>query len=265
MFAIGSLVNGLTPNTRTNMLAAFQDQRLTVWAFPAIAFADRDLLGLTMIHVGAEADLGRSALIVRFIGNTITVRRSDGTLIQNYVPPFVSALYQLVRDGQWDQAIRICRTIKEDYLWAILAGMAVNQRVYNIAETCYVQLKEAEKVQFLRNLSSESIPQMKTALIAEFNGRSREADSALIQSGRHFSAIVLNLSMFRFERALELALKWNNGRHLDTVLGHRQRYLAVTGRKENDPTFMKHLSQVEIDWPHILEKMHEDEQAETRT
>lgn len=65
MFPIGSLVNGLTPNTRTNMLAAFQDQRLTVWAFPAIAFADRDLLGLTMIHVGAEADLGRSALIVR--------------------------------------------------------------------------------------------------------------------------------------------------------------------------------------------------------
>lgn len=80
--------------------------------------------------------------VCRFIGNTITVRRSDGTLIQNYVPPFVSALYQLVRDGQWDQAIRICRTIKEDYLWAILAGMAVNQRVYNIAETCYVQLKE---------------------------------------------------------------------------------------------------------------------------
>ena len=64
----------------------------------------------------------------------------------------------------------------------------------------------------------------------------------------------------QFQRALELAIK--SGTHLDTVLGYRQRYLELLGRKEIDPKFLKHLSQVEIDWPHIFEKIHEDEQKD---
>uniref|UniRef100_A0A915EGZ9 IFT80/172/WDR35 TPR domain-containing protein n=1 Tax=Ditylenchus dipsaci TaxID=166011 RepID=A0A915EGZ9_9BILA len=73
---------------------------------------------------------------------------------------------------------------------------------------------------------------------------------------------MVNLAMFKFDRALELALKSNS--HLDTVLGYRQRFLEQTGRRETDPKFLKHLSQVEIDWPHIREKIQEDEEKERR-
>jgi hypothetical protein len=61
---------------------------------------------------------------------------------------------------------------------------------------------------------------------------------------------------------LELALK--SGTHLDSVLGYRQRYLDLLGRKEKDPKFLKHLSQVEIDWPHIFERIREDEDKDQR-
>lgn len=46
----------------------------------------------------------------------------------------------------------------------------------------------------------------------------------------------------KYYRALELALKSKT--HLDTVLGYRQRYLEKTGRKENDPKYLKQMSQV---------------------
>uniref|UniRef100_A0A914NK17 IFT80/172/WDR35 TPR domain-containing protein n=1 Tax=Meloidogyne incognita TaxID=6306 RepID=A0A914NK17_MELIC len=71
---------------------------------------------------------------------------------------------------------------------------------------------------------------------------------------------MLNLSVFRFERALELALnsseRQNNGNkeHLDTVIGYRQRYLDLLGHSETNSKFLKYLSQVEVDWPHIFEK-----------
>lgn len=55
-----------------------------------------------------------------------------------------------------------------------------------------------------------------------------------------------------------------SGTHLDTVLGYRQRYLELLGLKENEPKFLKHLAQVEVDWPHIFEKIHEEEQREQR-
>jgi len=49
---------------------------------------------------------------------------------------------------------------------------------------------------------------------------------------------------------------------LDIVLGYRQRYLEKIGKKESDPRFLKHLSQVEIDWQHIREKVQAEEERE---
>jgi hypothetical protein len=56
-------------------------------------------------------------------------------------------------------------------------------------------------VQFLAELRAQPNPQLRSALVAEFAGGGvREADAALLAAGRHFSAILLNLAMFRFER-----------------------------------------------------------------
>lgn len=52
--------------------------------------------------------------------------------------------------------------------------------------------------------------------------------------------------------------------HIDTVLGYRIRYLNETGRKENDPKFLKQLSNVEVDWPHIREKIKLDEEKDQK-
>ncbi|KAI1722949.1 intraflagellar transport protein 80 like protein [Ditylenchus destructor] len=265
---IGSLVSDLHFNTITNMLSAFQDQSLVVWTYPSVVFTDKDLLAKTIINVSDSHDslgsqsatLGKSSIVIGFIGNTVTIRRSDGCLTAFYVPPFIAGLINCVKASKWDQAVRICRTVKEDYLWATLAGMSAADKNYTVAEICYGQLLETEKVLLLGEIRAETDPQLKNAMMALFNGNRREADMALVQNGRLFRAIMANLAMFKFDRALELAIKSQT--HLDTVLGYRQRYLEQTGRKESDPKFLKYLSQVEIDWPHIREKIQEDEEKE---
>uniref|UniRef100_A0A914H2A7 Uncharacterized protein n=1 Tax=Globodera rostochiensis TaxID=31243 RepID=A0A914H2A7_GLORO len=241
---IGSLISCLSSNNSTNMLAALQDnQRLIVWTLPTVAFMDRDLLPSTQIELGNSAELGKSSTIVGFVGNTVNVRRSDGCLIVHYVPPFIAALIRCVQHGQWDQAVRICRTMKEEFLWATLAGLAGTEKNYKIAEICYGQLEEVEKVLFLSELRSQNVPQLRDAMVAQFSGQRREADTTLVNAGKAFEALMLNLGTFRFDRAMELATKM--GRHLDTVLGYRQRYLGLLGRKETDHRYLKHHSEVE--------------------
>uniref|UniRef100_A0A915EGG2 Intraflagellar transport protein 80 homolog n=1 Tax=Ditylenchus dipsaci TaxID=166011 RepID=A0A915EGG2_9BILA len=149
---LGSLVSNLCFNTSTNMLSAFQDQKLVVYTYPGVVFTDKDLLQATVLdltnsnEVGGNAStisggIDKSAFLIGFIGNTVT-------------------------SSKWDQAVRICRAVKEDYLWATLAGLAAADKNYVVAEICYGQLFETEKVLLLGEIRSETDPQLKSAMMS---------------------------------------------------------------------------------------------------
>ncbi|KAL7072197.1 hypothetical protein ACQ4LE_008505 [Meloidogyne hapla] len=267
---IGSLLSCLTPNNSTNMMASLQDNQKLLVCMPTLQFVDKDLLTLSKLELGDSSELTRGSIILSFVGNIITVRRADGSLFIYYVPPLVTALIQCTQHHQWEKALRICNSAKEEFLWATLAGLALAEKSFTIAEICYGQLKEAEKLLSLGELRSQPNPQMRSFQIALFGSRLREAETALLKSGHFFRAIMLNLSVFRFERALELALNSSesqnigNKEHLDTVIGYRQRYLDLLGHSETNPKFLKYLSQVEVDWPHIFEKIREDNDKDQR-
>ncbi|CAK5067274.1 unnamed protein product [Meloidogyne enterolobii] len=144
---------------------------------------------------------------------------------------------------QDNQKLLVCL---EEFLWATLAGLALAEKSFTIAEICYGQLKEAEKLLSLAELRSQPNPQLRSFQIALFGGRLREAETALLKSGHFFCAIMLNL------------------KHLDTVIGYRQRYLDLLGHSETNSKFLKYLSQVEVDWPHIFEKIREDNAKDQR-
>ena len=44
------MVTSICWNDRTNMLAAMQDNKFVVWYHPAVVYADKDLLPLTIVH-----------------------------------------------------------------------------------------------------------------------------------------------------------------------------------------------------------------------
>lgn len=105
---IGSLISNIHFNNTSNMLAGFRERRVLCWSIPTVVFADRELLPRTMVELQTE-DMGRAAFVVGFIGNGVTVRRSDGSLVIAYVPPFLAGLYRCFGDNQWDKALKVSR------------------------------------------------------------------------------------------------------------------------------------------------------------
>uniref|UniRef100_A0A7E4VJE4 WD_REPEATS_REGION domain-containing protein n=1 Tax=Panagrellus redivivus TaxID=6233 RepID=A0A7E4VJE4_PANRE len=252
---IGSMVTDIMFNTSTNMLAGLQERKLLIWTNPSVVFTDKDLLQRSIAELEVE-DLGKSPYLISFVGNVITIRRSDGCLIPCAVPPYPAGILNCVNGNKWDQAIRLCRILKDEVLWALLASLAAANKNFFVAEIAYGELSEPEKVIFLNEIRSETNPQIKSALMTLFNGNARDAQLNLAQNGHTFRAIMTCLSLFQFDKALDMAVRTKT--HVDTVVGYRQKYLEKTGRKENDPKFLKQLAEVEIDWQHIQEKIKEE-------
>uniref|UniRef100_A0A1I8EJ94 WD_REPEATS_REGION domain-containing protein n=1 Tax=Wuchereria bancrofti TaxID=6293 RepID=A0A1I8EJ94_WUCBA len=253
---IGTMVTNILFNDQTNMLAGLQDNRLVVWLYPATVFIDRDLLQKTVFE-NDENDFEKSAYLYNFVGSHISIRRSDGALISSTITPFASILNAWVSANKWDQAIRLCRHMRESYLWGMLAVIATDVKNFYAAEIAYTALNEIEKVKFLSHLRAEQSNEVRMAMMTAFTRNFKDADAMLVQNGHIFRAIMLNISLFRWQRALELAIKYKM--HLETVIGYRQKYLQEIGRKEIDQNFLKYQSEVEIDWDHIQQIIRENE------
>ncbi|VDM92982.1 unnamed protein product, partial [Litomosoides sigmodontis] len=240
---IGAMVTGILFNDQTNMLAGLQDNRLVVWLYPSAAFIDHDLLRKTVFE-SDESNFGKSSYLHNFVGSHISVRRSDGALIPCTVTPFAIALNSFITANKWDQAIRLCRHVQEKHLWGMLAMIATDMKNFHAAEIAYGALDEIEKVKFLSDLRLQQNSEIRSAMLAAFTGNFREADAMLMHNKHIFRAIMLNISLFRWQRALELAIKYKT--HLETVIGYRQRYLQETRREEIDPNFLRYQSEVDV-------------------
>lgn len=62
-----------------------------------------------------------------------------------------------------------------------------------------------------------------------------EAEQILLSARLFYRAIKLNIKLYKWDRALEIAV--NNKTHVDTVVGYRQRFLEMYKRPENNEKF----------------------------
>lgn len=71
-----------------------------------------------------------------------------------------------------------------------------------------------------------------------------EAERILLQASPPliYRAIKVNLNLFRWNRALDLAIK--HKQHVETVLAYRQKYLDEFERDETDQRFLQYFNQV---------------------
>ncbi|VDN23637.1 unnamed protein product [Cylicostephanus goldi] len=256
---IGSSVEHLHFNNTTNMLAAVGEGRVLVWPAIEIAFIDRTLLQQSIIEKPVPA-LGKFPILRSFNDNVVSLRRSDGSIVTTTIPPFAEALLKHTANSKWDQAIRLCRHIKSEVTWAMLAGLATAAQNTYAAEIAYGALEEAEKVQMLAEARTHPNKEVRSAMMVLLAGKVPEADNLLEKGGNIYRAVMLNIIMMRWSRALDIALKHNA--YLEVVMGYRQRYLEKLGREETDEKFIRQRGKVEIDFNHIREVMAEAEAAE---
>eukprot|EP00658_Telonema_sp_P-2_P035034 TRINITY_DN2552_c0_g1_i4.p1 TRINITY_DN2552_c0_g1~~TRINITY_DN2552_c0_g1_i4.p1 ORF type:complete len:329 (+),score=133.64 TRINITY_DN2552_c0_g1_i4:46-987(+) len=258
LIKIANMVDSFLWHTKTGMLAASMDGQLCTWYYPNVVYVDTDLITQTRCLKDGTS-LGKNPQLVQFADTHITVRRSDGALVCSSVSPFPSLLYEYTQAAQWDAATKLCRFVKDHKIWACLAAMAINGQMLDTAEIAFAAINEVDKLQYILHIKEIPTAEGVAAELALFRRRPEEAEQILLTAGLHYRAIKLNIKLFNWERALDLALRHNV--HIDTVLGYRQRHLKSFNKEETSQIFQQH-QDVHIDWEAIKAKITEEKEAE---
>lgn len=237
-------------NDDTDVLVGLADGRLSVSHYPAAAFVDKDLLPLTTSSSDAS-EFGRSAQIVSYTGNRVSVRKVDGSVLFTATSPDIPLLYDLARGNRWEEAVRLCRHQKSNILWSTLAAMALANKQLETAEIALADVNEVPKVEYIQYIKSIPSEEGRQAEMALFRRQPDEAERILLQASPPliYGAIKLNLTLYRWTRALDLAMKYKT--HVDTVLAYRNRFLAEFNKRETSQKFLQLAGQVEVDWDKI--------------
>jgi len=259
MMKLCSMVDTFRWNEKNDMLTAISDGKLFVWYYPNVVYVDKDLMELSRSCRDVATEVGKLSTIDSFTGSLITIRRVDGRIATLSASPYPSMLYDSCDRGNWEKAIRLCRYVKEPTLWACLAAMALHARELNTAEISLAAIDEVAKVQFINFVKTIPSEQGRSAELALFCKRPHEAEQILLQARLYYRAIKMNIRLFKWTRALEIAV--TNKKHVDTVIGYRKRYLESVSREEDVEKF-KQFAELEVDWVAIKTKIKQDKEQE---
>uniref|UniRef100_A0A8D1KQP1 Intraflagellar transport 80 n=1 Tax=Sus scrofa TaxID=9823 RepID=A0A8D1KQP1_PIG len=240
---LGTMVHTLAWSDTCNILCGLQDTRFTVWYYPNTVYVDRDILPKTLYERDAS-EFSKNPRIVSFVGNQVTVRRADGSLVHISISPYPAILHEYVSSSKWEDAVRLCRFVKEQTIWACLAAMAVANQDMTTAEIAYAAIGEIDKVQYINSIKNLPSKESKMAHMLMFSGNIQEAEIVLLQAGLVYQAIQININLYNWERALELAVKYKT--HVDTVLAYRQKFLETFGKQETNKRYLQYAEGVSI-------------------
>lgn len=249
---IGSMVHCMAWNDSANILCGIQNNQFTVWYCPSVVFIDKELLPYTLF-VKEGSEFARAPHILSYVGTKVTLRQGDGSLVYSTVPPYPAILHDYSASARWEDALHLCQSVKDPSLWACLAGMTMASKELTTAETAYAAIGELPRVQYINFIKEQPSKESSLAHMLLFSGHVQEAEVVLLQAGLIYQAIQVNIDLFNWERALELAVKHKT--HVDTVLAFRERFLHKFGRKETNKRFLQYAEGVEVDWEKIQGKI----------
>lgn len=241
------------------MLACISDGKLLTWFYPNAIYVDRDLMNKAMA-VKDAADVGKLAMMTSFNGNICTVRRLDGALATLSISPYPKILYEYVDKADFEKAIRLCRFVKESTLWACLGAMGIYCRELNTVEIALAAIDEADKVQFINYIKDLPSEPSRNAALAMYCKKVTEAEQILLQARLYYRAIKMNIKLYRWERALDIAI--NNKTHVDTVIAYRARFLQQYNKEEDIDKFKQYSKDIQVDWNTVKAKIRTDKDRE---
>jgi len=100
----------------------------------------------------------------------------------------------------------------------------------------------------------------RNSAIALYCKKVTEAEQILLSAKLYYRAIKLNIKMYKWDRALEIAV--NNKTHVDTVLLYRKRFLEQYGKEETNDRFRQYSNGIELDWERVKTKINADKKRE---
>ncbi|KRX22523.1 Intraflagellar transport protein 80 -like protein [Trichinella nelsoni] len=253
---IGQLLQSIQFSDAFNTLLGVQNENLLLWCHPSAAFFDTNLCEKCIIPIERRCgtDIGKNAKIIKFFNSHTVLQRTDGCQIFCALPIFPFALLKFCQACQWDRALRLCNQLETDELWATLAVESTLKKKLDVAVIAYAKLNEVEKVSFINDiLSNPSRDWLNEAHTTLLLGDVTKAEQMLLQKRSFLNAIMLNVHLNRWPRALDIALK--NKVYVDVVAGLRQKYLEEENKPETINSFLQLEDTVHVDLADIQKKI----------
>ena len=238
-----TMTDSIAWHDEAGILASYGEGKLLIWTYPRAAFLDRDLLPQTVeVHDGkafGKAYRKTGVQIIDFSLSTVSLRMVDGSRKVKQTSPFSPVLHKFVSRGEWEEAVRLCRLVRSKLLWTTLAEAAMESRHLETAEVAFSAIEDVARLSFVLYVKDISSETRVNAELSEYAGDLDEAESILLQSSPPmvYRAIKMNLRMFRWERALQIAVQ--HRQHIDVALWYRNEYNQKYGKKETSEMFKK--------------------------
>ncbi len=96
---------------------------------------------------------------------------------------------------------------------------------------------QVDKTHYVRKVKQIPTEEGRNAELAVYRRKPEEAEAILLQAGLVYRAIKMNIKLFNFERALDLATQYKQ--HQDTVLHYRQQFLKTAKQTETITRFIQ--------------------------
>ncbi|XP_041674666.1 intraflagellar transport protein 80 homolog [Drosophila eugracilis] len=248
VYKIGTQLTSIMWASETNILVGVHDSCYSIWYCPGEGAADPTIIALTTITLDT-AEFGKHISIDSFEDAVVTFR-SAGALLPVNVNMYCEILHRALLEGQWQQALKICRVGQHASLWATLAAVATRKHQLQISEEAYsaaLQIDKVSYLQHLKTLTPSSAEQM--AENSLMLGRMLEAETILLHGKKIEQAVGLSLRMHNWRRALEISQKYKaeEPNLMPRVLKERSKYLKALQREEWDPLYLPFAIKEEAD------------------
>ena len=263
---ITNMCDSFSWNDSNDMLCAIADEKFYAWVYPNAVYLEKEILDGCRYEKDAS-NIGKNCQILNFTGSFCNILKSDGSLCSKTITPYAGLLLNLLsyQDGI-ERGLKLCRYVKDKVLWTAFSAICINYREIQIAETAVASIDEVDKVNFIEKILKLKEQNYNENLISAYvlllSNRIDDAENILIQGKLIYRAIKININLFRWDRALNLALNFKT--HIDTVLAYRQKYLESVGLEEVNSKFIELSRDNTVDWAKIKAKIAEDKKLETQ-
>ncbi|KAG7208843.1 hypothetical protein KM043_015029 [Ampulex compressa] len=233
---IAAMAHNIAWATDANVLAAMLDATLSVWLCPnCVHYSDRKVIRRTRIDK-QSSEFGKQPSIANVYNGMVIVRRGDGALVASSFYTFCISLHQHVLNKRWNEALSLCRIAQNEVLWTCMAIMATDNKELNAAEEAYAAIGRYDKVDYIQYIKSLSSTTEKLAEMTLLAGDMLGAEGILLQNGLIEEAIRMNIQVYNWNRALELAIR--HKKQIDYVLNARKKYLQMIDKEESNQSFL---------------------------
>ena len=263
---ITNMCDSFAWNDSNDMLCAIADEKFYAWVYPNAVYLEKEILDGCRYEKDAS-NIGKNCQILNFTGSFCNILKSDGSLCSKTITPYAGLLLNLLnyQDGI-ERGLKLCRYVKDKVLWTAFSAICINYREIQIAETAVASIDEVDKVNFIEKILKLKEQNYNENLISAYvlllSNRIDDAENILIQGKLIYRAIKININLFRWDRALNLAV--SNKVHVDTVLAYRKKYLESVGLEEVNSKFIEYSRDIVIDWDKIKAKIAQDKKLETQ-